>query len=292
MPYAYLISAVALMSVLSLLGSGYNKKNADKENITTIYNLLLCTASCVAWGVIYAFDFSFDPKALLYSLGFGVCYATVIIFLTKSLACGPTSITALIQQLSLIGATIWGFAFWNSWDAKKAPLVLSGLALVVLSLVLSLYTGKKAEQKITIKWLFYVAILFVANAGCAIFQKSEQIALNGKHGSMFMFFGVMLATIICLVFFLTSKKPNVKELIKTSWVFPLGAGISNAVGNLFVVLLATTPLSPNLIYPSIAVGGLAITSVVSVFLFKEKLAWWQWVGVAVGAVAVTLLSIN
>ena len=134
--------------------------------------------------------------------------------------------------------------------------------------------------------------MFIANAGCTIFQKNEQIALNGKHGSMFMFFGVMLATIICLVFFLTSKKPNVKEIVKTSWMFPLGAGISNAMSNLFVVLLATTPLSPNLVYPAIAVGGLTITSVVSFFLFKEKLAWWQWIGIAIGAIAVTLLSIN
>ena len=61
---------------------------------------------------------------------------------------GPTSITALLQQLSLIGATIWGFIFWNTWDIEKAPLVLSGLALVIVSLVLSLYTGKKIEQKI------------------------------------------------------------------------------------------------------------------------------------------------
>ncbi|MBR3864938.1 MAG: hypothetical protein IKJ19_07515 [Clostridia bacterium] len=280
------------MSVLSLLGTGYNKKNADKENITPIYNLLLCTAGCITWGIIYAFDFSFDPKALLYSLGFGVCYATVIISLTKALSVGPTSITALIQQLSLIGATIWGFAFWNTWDSAKALLVLSGLALVVLSLVLSLYTGKKIEQKITLKWFVYVTILFVANAGCAIFQKSEQIALNGKHGSMFMFFGVMLSSVVCLIFFLINKKPYLPELIKSSWVFPLGAGISSAIGNMFVVLLATTSLSPNLIYPAIAVGGLAITSIVSVFLFKEKLAWWQWIGVAVGAVAVTLLSIN
>ena len=121
MPYAYLISAVALVSVLSLLGSGYNKKNANKENITTIYNLLLCSASCVSWAIIYAFDFSFEPKALLYSLGFGVCYAIVIISLTKSLACGPTSITALIQQLSLIGATIWGFIFWS---APVTPFVI------------------------------------------------------------------------------------------------------------------------------------------------------------------------
>jgi drug/metabolite transporter (DMT)-like permease len=61
---------------------------------------------------------------------------------------------------------------------------------------------------------------------------------------------------------------------------------------MFVVLLASTPLSPNVIYPTVAVGCLVINSIASAFVFKEKLAWWQWVGILVGAVAVTLLSIS
>lgn len=292
MPYVYLVSSIFLMSVLSLLGTGFNKKNIGKENITHLYNFLLCAFACITWGAIYAFDFSFEPKALLYSLGFGVCYAIVMLSLIKALAEGPTSLTALVQQLSLIGATIWGFVFWNTWDIKKAPLVITGLVLVVISLILCLRSAKKAKEKITLKWLMYALILFIANAGCSIFQKSEQIAFDGKHGSMFMFFSVLLATVVCAVIFFVSKKPNVKEIVKGSWYFPCGAGVSSALGNMFVVLLATTTLSPNLIYPSIAVGGLAITSSVSVILFKEKLAWWQWLGIAIGAIAVALLSIS
>ena len=94
------------------------------------------------------------------------------------------------------------------------------------------------------------------------------------------------------MYFIIAKKPNVKQVLKNSWYFPLGAGVSSALGNLFIVLLASTPLSPNLIYPAVAVGCLAIASAVSAFIFKEKLAWWQWLGILVGALAVTLLSIS
>ncbi|MBR2442185.1 MAG: EamA family transporter [Clostridia bacterium] len=292
MPYVYLISAVALMSVLSLLGTGFNKKNEGEKNTTPFYNFLVCSSACLTWGVIYAFDFSFEPKALLYSLGFGVCYAGIMISLIKALAVGPTSLTALMQQLSLIGTTVWGFAFWGTWNIQKAPLVVSGLVLVVISLCLSLYSGKKSEEKISLKWLGYAAIVFLANAGCAIFQKQQQIDFNGEHGSMFMFFAVLLSALICFAVFAVSEKPDVKKIVKTSWVYPLGAGMSSALGNMFIVILATSTLSPNLIYPAIAVGGLAITSVASVYFFKEKLKWWQWIGVAVGALAVALLSIS
>ena len=197
-----------------------------------------------------------------------------------------------MQQLSLIGATVWGFAFWGSWNSKKAPLVLAGLVLVVVTLCLSLYSGKKSEQKLTWKWAGYAILLFLATAGCTIFQKQQQIDFNGEHGSMFMFFGVLLSALICMSVFLAQDKPDIKKLVKSSWGYPVGAGVSSALGNMFIVILATTALSPNLIYPAISVGGLILTSVSSVFFFKEKLAWWQWAGVGVGAVAVTLLSIS
>jgi drug/metabolite transporter (DMT)-like permease len=34
-----------------------------------------------------------------------------------------------------------------------------------------------------------------------------------------------------------------------------------------------------------------IVTIFSKFAFKEKLLWWQWVGVLIGAIAVAVLSI-
>ena len=291
MPYIYLVSAVVLMSILNIFGAGFNRKQTGKENVIPFYNFLLCSAASVTWGIIYLFDFSFDARVLVYSLIFGVCYAAIAITSIKALAEGPTLLTTLLQQLSLLGTTVWGFAFWGTWDANKAPLVLTGLALVVVSLVLSLYSGEKSGKKITVKWLAYASVMFVVTASCSIVQKAEQIAFDGQHGSMLMFFGVVLAALICLGYFFLTEKPDVRKMLKTSWYFPLGAGTSSALGNLFVVLMATK-LSSNLVYPTLAVGCLALTSVGAVLLFKEKLAWWQWLGVAIGAVAVALLSIG
>ena len=292
MPYLYLVSAVVLMSILNIFGAGFNRTESGKEkNITPFYNFLLCGAACITWGVIYLCDFSFEPSVLVYSAIFGVCYAGIAITSIKALAEGPTLLTTLLQQLSLIGVTVWGFAFWDTWDVKMAPLVLSGLALVVVSLVLSLYSGEKSGKKITFKWLAYASVMFVVTASCSIVQKEEQNAFDGEHGSMFMFFGVLLAMLICLGYFLLTEKPNTRKMMKTAWYYPVGAGMSSSLGNLFVVLMATK-LTSNLVYPTLAVGCLALTSVGAVVLFKEKLAWWQWIGVAIGTVAVALLSIT
>jgi drug/metabolite transporter (DMT)-like permease len=291
MPYLYLVSAVVLMSILNILGAGFNRTQTGKGNVTPLYNLLLVGAAFCTWAVIYAFDFSFEVKVLPYSILFGVCYAGIAISLIKALGAGPTLLTSLLQQLSLIGVSVWGFAFWGTWDAEKAPLVLTGLALVVVSLVLSLYSGEKSDKKVTWKWIGYAAVMFVVTAGCSIVQKAQQIAFDGKHGAMLMFFGVLVAVLLCFVNFLIGEKPNVRQTVKIALPYSVGAGTSSALGNLFVILLATSRLSPNLIYPTLAVGCLAVTSIACVVLFKEKFAWWQWIGVFVGAVAVALLSI-
>jgi drug/metabolite transporter (DMT)-like permease len=69
------------------------------------------------------------------------------------------------------------------------------------------------------------------------------------------------------------------------------AGVCNFALNFFVILLASSSLSPSLIYPVMSVGSLACITVASIFLFKEKMKWWQWLGVAIGAMAVTILSL-
>ena len=70
------------------------------------------------------------------------------------------------------------------------------------------------------------------------------------------------------------------------------AGVSNLALNVLVMLMALTTLSPSLVYPVIGVGGLAVVTIFSLLVFKEKMRWWQWVGIIIGMIAVLLLSIS
>ena len=105
-----------------------------------------------------------------------------------------------------------------------------------------------------------------------------------------MFFAVSIAAVVFLFFYLKSDRSDTRVMFKRSWWIPICEGISNLILNLMVMLMATTALSPSLIYPVISVGGLAIVTVFSLVVFKEKMHWWQWIGICVGAVAVVLLS--
>ena len=97
--------------------------------------------------------------------------------------------------------------------------------------------------------------------------------------------------LFCFVFSLGETKENWKRAVKQSWVFPALSGISSAGSNLFILLLVKCQMSPVILYPGIAVGGLIITTLIAFFGFREKLRPQQWAGIAFGAVALVLLNL-
>ena len=56
-------------------------------------------------------------------------------------------------------------------------------------------------------------------------------------------------------------------------------------------ILLNMDMSTSIIYPTLAVGGLIVTLVFSVFAFKERLRPAQWCGIAVGCIALVMLNI-
>ena len=165
--------------------------------------------------------------------------------------------------------------------------------MVVLAIWLCLYQGKntESEKTISVKWLVYAVLACVGNAGCSITQRSQQIKFDGQYGNFLMMIATAVSVVICFSAYIKSDKKDTVKILKDSWHVPFSAGALNGVLNLLVILLATSTLSPTLIYPVIGVGSLALAMIVSAMVFKEKMYWWQWLGVAVGAVSVALLSV-
>lgn len=288
MPYLYLIGAVLLYASENILCAFFNRKYDNKKDVGAFCTLLISISSFLAWGVLFladgaSYDWAVLPYALLFSLGF--TFATIM--LVEALKCGPVVLTSLIMQLSLIGATIWGFFFWG---AEFTWLVGLGLALVVVALCLCLYTGQKEEQKFSVKWLVCVLVMFLANACGTIVQRTQQTDFDGKYGNFQMMVATGIMLVVSVIRYLKSDKSDSKAMLR-SWYYPISVGVVTAIANLFVMLMATTSLSPSLIYPVLSIGVLMVNSFFSAFVFKEKMQWWQWIGVAVGAAAVAILSI-
>lgn len=290
MPYVYLFGSLFFSAFMSVLGAFYNRKNPSVKSASSLYTLLIVASAFSFWAVLFLTDLTYDFKVIWYALIFGCAYATFNVAQICALKAGPLSLTSLFIQLSLVATAIWGFFFWGS---SFTVLVAVGLALVVVSICLCLYDKKKddSDKKFNFKWLFFTTLAFASTTVCAIVQRNEATAFNGQYGNFFMFMATGLSMLFSLIMFLVRDKKGAISVAKKSWYFPVIAGMFNGLHNLTVIFLASTSLSPSLIYPVLGVGGLIVTSLFSLVVFKEKMKWWQWVGVLVGMVACGILSI-
>ena len=291
MPYLYLALSVICIASSSICGGFFTRRTKNYKDQTSLFNLINILSMLIFFCVYYAFDFSFDPKVLLYSLAIGICLPLSTISYVYALKNGSVALTSLLFQTSLIFVTIWGLIFWG---APFKITVVIGIVLVIISLSLCILSPKKTEEKnktVSPKWFFWAILSLVCNATSTIFQREQQMRFNGKHGSMLMVFALLISSIVCLVIYLKSDKSQSKIVLKKQWFLPVSNGLMTGATNVFVILLATSTLSPSLIYPVIAVGGLMISMLFSLFAFKEKLKWWQWLGFGIGAVAIALINL-
>lgn len=289
MPYLYLILSVLISSSSTILAGFFERNAEDKKNASILYTALIALSVSLFWIVRFCFDRTANLAVLPYALLFGTFYIVCTIGIIYAMKTGPVVLTSLLVQLALIGTTVWGFFFWGT---EFSVLVGVGLILVVAALVLCLWSGKASSGvKINRRWIIWALCGFIGNAGCAITQKTQQVNFEGQYGNFLMMIGSLVVGLLCLVWFLFSDKSELRDVPKRAYPFPLISGFANGFLNLFIILLATSSLSPSLIYPTLAIGSLMVNIVFSAFVFKEKMRWWQWVGVGIGALATGILSL-
>ncbi len=290
MDYFYLVMATFCVPCGSIIGGKYARKTIDKKSPLQLYGLIMFSVVALFWAVMFLLERKFQAKILLYAIPMGCGFVFANIFNVAAMKHGPVSLTTLLLQLSYIGVTIWGFFFWGE---PVTDFSIIGLSLAVLSIMLCLYekADKDKQKNLSWKWLLFASLLFISNAASSIIQRTQQAKYDGEYRNMFMFFASIIAVLAFIVMYAVKDKADDKEIFKKTGWLPALAGVNNVAYNLMIMFLATSSVPPSLIYPLVAVGGITINSVSSVFLFHEELHWWQWIGMAIGAVAVVFLSL-
>ena len=292
--YLFLFFGMLGMGGLSVFAAFYNRKNRMRPGTSRLYTLMVVIAAFLGWCILYAFDFSFEPKVLLYSAFYGVGYATAMLGMIGALASGSVALTAFVKQFSFVFVSIWGyFVRWDTFTWKPAL----GIAVIVLSMILCLVSGKNGKEQtgrpaVTLKWVVFASMLLGGNVLCSLLQKYQQIAYPGEHKSMMMLFGVGFAIFFAFLFTLKEDKTHWRAAARDSFHFPLLAGGCSALLNLSILLLANSRvISSGLAFSGMAVGGLALTMIADVVVFRERLTVRQWVGILLGTGALVFLNL-
>jgi drug/metabolite transporter (DMT)-like permease len=165
---------------------------------------------------------------------------------------------------------------------------IPGLLLLIVSLFL---TNKPQKgEKISGKWLVYVSIAVLSNAGCCISQTQQQVDFNEQYGSQLMILALSMALVFYIIMMIITERKMIPTLFKGGWYNAPISGLANGANNLLVMVLRPM-MSAAVLFPLISGGGLVVTLLISLFLFKERLGRVQTFGFFLGLASVILLSL-
>ena len=119
------MSASAMITVGTRL---YRSRTAGCADADALYNILVPASATLGWLILFLLDPSFDLGVLPYAVGYGAGYTCFTLGMLGALKNGPTSVTALVKQLALVGVSVFGFILCI---LASLPLIFGGISAIV-----------------------------------------------------------------------------------------------------------------------------------------------------------------
>lgn len=287
---------IVISLAVALLGNVLKKyyTNQASRGLTAVflYNAVVGIVSAIIlflWGGIGSVSFF----TLLLGLIFGLVTTLQTVTMLKALQVGPMSYTMLITSFSTLIPTLSGVLFFGEY-IEIAHVI--GIILMIISFFCAVEKGSN-EKQMSVKWILFCLVAFLCTGGIGVMQKIHQSSVYKKELNAFLViaFAVsfLISSVLTVVF---SKKEKNVLLPKTKngkfhWALlggvVLGGGCV-AVNNKLNLFLSGI-MDSAVFFPIVNGGGLVLTTLGAVFIFREKLSKKQWCGVVIGILSVILL---
>lgn len=284
MPILLLLVDLAINGINSIARKSYTRKFGGDGNY--YFNFVAIAFAIIFFIISAKGNLYFPLKLIPYAIIFGACFGICNVATLKAISCGPMALSSLFMAYSTIIPTLYGIIFLK--ERPNFAFFIPGLLLLLVSLFL---TNKPQKgEKISGKWLFYIIVGIITNAGCCISQTQQQVDFNEQYGSQLMILALSMALIFYLIMMLATERKQIPALIKGGWYNAPISGIANGANNLLVMILRPL-MSAAVLFPMISGGGLVITLLIALFIFKERLSKLQMAGFFLGLVSVIFLSL-
>lgn len=283
MSYLFLVIIVCCMTFENIVAKEYNLK--AKKPDTCLFTAFICFSALAFFVLQSGFRLHFTVALLPYSLGFAAAYGSAVLGAVAAIRTGALSVTTLIGSYSLLIPTLYGVFALK--DPVK-PTLGAGLAVLLVSLFL-IHFKKDESMRFRPIWFLYVALYFVGNGMCSTVQKMQQVAFDGACKNEFMILALASVGAVLLVWTLVRRKSTLADA-KTCLRYGAVKGLLNGVLNYLVMV--TSALLPNaVLFPCISAGGIVLTFVCALTVYREKLTKPQMLGYLCGVASVVLLNL-
>ena len=266
-----------------ILSKQYNIK--AKENNINLFSAVTCLFALLFFLVNSGGHLEWNAAMLPYAIAFAAAFGTATATATFAIRTGPLSLTALFTSYSLLIPTFYGIFFLKD---PVSPLLYVGLAALLVSLYL-IHKKQDESTKFSPIWILYLVLSFVGNGMCSTIQKMQQLKFDGAYKNEFMIVALIIVTVILFILG-CMQKGNKKEMLRPCLKYGIVKGIGNGLKN-YWVMLATALLPTAVLFPTISAGGIVLTYLCAIFIYREKLSRTQTIGYFLGIASVVLLNL-
>lgn len=269
----YLIISVTSMVLQNCFSNSFSKSSPRTRKEITFFNSLSYIVCVIIYGIIAILHKSLSPFTIVTGFIFGFLTANSISNRMKALTIGPMNITLLITTSSMIIPTLSGIFFGEKFSLPKLCGVFALLFFIYLSL------GRGNGKKIDKSWFFYCSIAFLCQGFIGVMQKVHQTSQYKDESAGFLLMAFTFS-LVYSIFVLGKDVSKIKLSAKYN-IFALFCGLFVFAMN-YLNLLLSGILPSQLLFPLVNGSSIIISTLISVFLFKESLTKKQIVGVSGG----------
>ncbi len=310
--YLLYFSGCLIGTVGGIAVKQYGKKTADIRNATNSFNLIFAVISLVYFavtGFIGSGGLTINYPTLGYALFRSVGEVIGMFGYLQAVRYGSLLLSIVISRMGMLLPVVYSLIFYE--DTLTVCMTI-GAVLLVAALVLFNKYGED-DRRTSPRFWVYVSLSFTGNGITMIAMKVQQKELHGLYKSEFLFFSMIIVTLVFLVMFLL--RPPVREGRVASGGVPAKADEKTPkerlrafssvffAGFFWLFLYAITNASSNFISTTVindlpvvffyfaSTGiGIFLSFIVARFLFRERLSLLQYLGCVMAAAGLILLN--
>ena len=283
--FAILLMIIGLL-VHKLEGIFTKKYNVKNNKGGFIFTSIVSLFSMIFF---FANDLIMDPNGLqfgmpvvVYGIIGGVFFAAACITMYYALEWGSFGLTNLLASFGILITIIHGLFLgetitWLSWV---------GIALIAVSIFL-VKGGEKEKIKFTAKWLIMTLCAIFTSGLYGILQRQQQVEFNSSLNNEFMIVVLAVSAICLFIIGVIKDGKDLKDIFKHGFLYAAGGGISNGLTN-FLTLYVYTLVPISFAAPMKTGLTILLSFVIARLIFKEKYSKRQYLGVALGTIALVL----
>ena len=221
------------------------------------------------------------------SLITGFWFIFTYLLMTASTQRSGVTVTSLSSKLSVVLPTLAGVVLFSE---RLNLMAILGIVLALVALILVVGGKKESSKTNKTNWLLPILIFFGTGTGDILMKLTEQ-----KNQAADMSFMIAFIYFIALLFgILIVAYDLLRGRSKWQWksaVGGIGLGVINFFST-FCVYHAMRCFDNVVLFPVYNIGVVSLTALTGWLLFKEKLTWKNYLGLAIAIIAVILITLK